>query len=353
MQKQKLQNIRSLLDELNPKNQKEELWLDTTKIEVENFLTGKKDVENSFHISTISQSFFTDANLYSARPFISTGFKKLDELITGLFKGEMIVFGGRPGMGKTTFAINLMVNISRQNIPCLYLTYDTEMKVLSSKLMSCLSSIDTLNFREDIDSEKEIDKLFDAKAELEKLPIYLFPPTTERFPDFLAKLKSSLINNKIQVLFIDTLQLLTSHHLKGSQNATINFVLEKLKQITTELGIITILFSQLNRNVENRGGEKKPLLMDLRSSGTIEELADKIIFIYRAEYYGLEEDFEGNTTKNIMDLLVAKNKHGSLGETRVRFLGKYSKILEDLDLSENFGFGPSSFGFDDIDDDNY
>lgn len=349
MQKQKLKEISSLIGELTPKTKQEELWINTTKSEIKNFLLKKIEKEDGFHISTLTQNFFTDTNLYSARPFISTGFKKLDDLITGFFYNEMTVIGGRPGMGKSTLAVNLLVNIARQDVPCLFLSYDNNSKLLTNKLISCISSIDTLNFKHDLDSEKEMDKLFDAKEELENLPIYLLAPTTERFPDFLNKLKSALINKNIKVLFVDTLQLFASHHLTGLPNTSVNFVLGKLKKITNELGIATVLFSQLNRAVETRGGAKEPLLMDLRDSGTIEEIAEKIIFIYRPEYYGLTEDEIGNSTLSMMKLIIAKNRFGTLGEANLRFLPQHSKILEDFDMKKDFGFDLNHL--DDFDDD--
>lgn len=350
MQKQKLKEIASLVEELTPKNKQEELWINTTKSEIQNFLLNKAEKEDDFHISTLTQNFFTDRNLYSARPFVSTGYKKLDELITGFYFNEMTVIGGRPGMGKSTLAVNLLVNIARQNVPCLFLSYDNSSKLLTNKLISCISSIDTLNFKEDLDSEKEMDKLFDAKEELENLPIYLLAPTSERFPDFLVKLKSALVNKNIKVLFVDTLQLFASHHLTGLPNTSVNFVLDKLKKITNELGIATVLFSQLNRSVESRGGEKLPMLVDLRDSGTIEEIAEKIIFVYRPDYYGLTEDEFGNNTLNLMKLIIAKNRFGTLGEAHLRFLPHHSKILEDFDLKKNFGFDYRGFDYDEDDD---
>jgi replicative DNA helicase len=143
------------------------------------------------------------------------------------------------------------------------------------------------------------------------------------------------------MIVIDYLQLMSGsidNKAGGNREQEISQISRSLKGLAKELQIPVIALSQLSRAVETRGGDKKPILSDLRESGAIEQDADIVIFLYRGEYYGLEQDAEGNPTKDIAEVIVAKHRNGPVGSVRTRFVNKFAKFenLDEIGASDNY-----------------
>jgi replicative DNA helicase len=149
------------------------------------------------------------------------------------------------------------------------------------------------------------------------------------------------------MIIIDYLQLMSGEKTgaggSGNREQEIASISRALKGIAKELNVPVIALSQLSRAVETRGGDKKPMLSDLRESGSIEQDADMVMFLYRPEYYGLTEDSEGNPCAGVGEVIIAKHRNGSLDTVKLRFIGKYTKFT-DLDSGDGFSqFGSNSF----------
>lgn len=138
------------------------------------------------------------------------------------------------------------------------------------------------------------------------------------------------MQHDIQLVVIDYLQLMTSteNGKSGNREQEISSISRALKSIAKELNIPIIALSQLSRKVEDRGGNKRPILSDLRESGAIEQDADLVCFLYRPEYYGFDEDDEGNSTKGVAEVIIAKHRNGALDRVRVRFIDQYIKFVD-------------------------
>ncbi len=254
---------------------------------------------------------------------IKTGIAAFDEIYSGLSLGDLILVGGRPGMGKTTFLVNLALQISKSN-PLLFISMDLSMGQVSNKFLAAETEID---FSERVDNdiaEEKKKSLGQAQLKLSQHDIYL---SECRFADeILNEIKYAIDNFQIKVVFIDYLQLIQQLSSTAEEEDLIDSFLKQLKQICRKYQIVIVVSSQLNRALEKRGGMCWPKLSDLRGSGTIEELADQIIFLYRADYYHINCDEEGNSTLGILELRVAKNNSGPLANINLKWNENFSRI---------------------------
>jgi replicative DNA helicase len=171
---------------------------------------------------------------------------------------------------------------------------------------------------------------------LTKAPLYIDDTPALSIFELRAKARRLKENHAIELIIIDYLQLMTAGaDNKGNREQEISYISRSLKGLAKELNIPIIALSQLSRNVEQRASNsKRPQLSDLRESGAIEQDADMVMFIYRAEYYNLTEDENGNSTKGRAEVIIAKHRNGSLDDIPLRFIGQYAKFA-DLDYQED------------------
>ena len=224
--------------------------------------------------------------------YIKTGFNALDNIIGGFLLGELSVIGARPGMGKTGLLLDMAINISRdKNTPVLYINLETPLKKLTSRILE--------------NNIKEGD-------DISNIELYLMS-MQGNIKTIIAEMKRYIESKNIEVVFIDYIQLVSLMKNKKYRDLELTVIIRQLKQFSIQENIAIVVSSQLNRNVEYRGGERKPSLSDLRDSGTLEQEGDKIMFLYRAEYYGLTENCDGEDTRGIAEIIVAKNRNGDTG----------------------------------------
>jgi len=266
-------------------------------------------------ISTLSKEIVQNIeNKEGNKNIIPTGFQYLDEEFGGLSLGELVVVGGRPGMGKTQFLVNLVANICERE-PILFFSFDLTPTTLTSRILSNRTGIavDKIIRNQLIDSDVNLIKM--AANQLEKSKLYVSDIGEANVTQTIEIIKEHVELYQTKIVVIDYLQLLGIGKFNIGREAEIGHICRVLKMCVKELNISIILLSQLSRAVEVRGSSKIPQLSDLRDSGSIEQIADKVWFLYRPEYYKIDEldDDEFTSTDCILMLIVAKNKNGKLG----------------------------------------
>ncbi len=248
---------------------------------------------------------------------IKTGFASLDREIGGFSLGEFVVIGGRPSMGKTQLLTTLALNISLST-PVLYFTYDLSEYLLTSRFMASLSGIATNKILQNNLTDDEKIELFSLKKQIQKHKIFINDSCHNSVSAFKAQCLKQIQENGIKIIIVDCLQMMSSKKDKNDRKHEINNFSKELKNIARDNNVCVIASSQLSRAVEFRGGDMRPQLSDLRESGAIEQDADKVFFIYRLEYYGITEDTEGNSAEGQAELIISKNKNGSLGTIKLQ-----------------------------------
>ncbi len=266
---------------------------------------------------------------------IPSGFTEIDRITSGFQKSDLIILASRPGMGKTAFALTIARNVCIDfSKPVAVFSLEMSSIQLVTRLISSETMLASEKLRkgnlENYEWEQlnaKIKKLIDAKLFIDDTPaLTIF--------ELRAKCRRLKSQHDIQIILIDYLQLMVgqSEH-KGNREQEISNISRSLKALAKELNVPIIALSQLSRAVETRGGSKKPILSDLRDSGAIEQDADIVMFIYRPEYYKLDEDEEGNPTKGLAEISIAKHRNGSLGEIPLKFIANFAKFV-DLDAGE-------------------
>ncbi len=252
---------------------------------------------------------------------LSTGFSELDDKIYGLNESDLIILAARPGMGKTSFAMNIAVNVSKKYRDKAVCVFSLEMskEQLVSRMISSEALVPTESMRTGIIPVDRWTGLTESAEVLSQLMIYI--DDTPACGVNMIKSKLRRINN-LGVVIIDYLQLMTSSiDYHGNRVAEISEITRDLKVLAKELNVPVIALSQLARNSERRE-DKRPLLSDLRDSGSIEQDADIVMFLYRNSYYD-----KNDPNKELCECNVAKNRHGETGVARIGWKGEFTKFV--------------------------
>ncbi len=243
---------------------------------------------------------------------IKTGFDNLDNIIGGFFPGELVVIGSRPAEGKTQFLIDLALNISKEH-SALFYSYDHSQYLISSRFISTLSGIPLEDLlRRNITIEQK-GLLQEKISELSDHKLLIHSGTNTSINAFKLMSTKFMKENGVKVIFIDFVQLLSSTKYKRNREQEISHVSRELKKFAKENMILIVATSQLSRALEYRKESKVPMLTDLRESGSIEQDADKVLFIYRPDFdtqMGEDTVTDGAVETQI---LVAKNRNGTTG----------------------------------------
>lgn len=274
---------------------------------------------------------------------IPSGYDEIDKLTSGWQPSDLIIIAARPGMGKTALTLSMARNIAvGQNIPVAFFSLEMSSVQLITRLISSETGLSSEKLRTGNLEDYEWEQLNIKVKNLEKAPLYIDDTASLSIFDLRAKARRLASKYGIKMIMIDYLQLMTasSGNKNGNREQEISTISRNLKALAKELKIPVIALSQLSRAVETRGGSKRPLLSDLRESGAIEQDADIVSFIYRPQYYKIEEwdDDERTPTEGQAELIVAKHRNGGLDNIRLKFIGKLGRF-ENLD---NFNT-PSEF----------
>ena len=282
---------------------------------------------------------------------IPSGFDRLDKLTSGWQPSDLVIVAARPGMGKTALTLSMARNISvGQGIPVAFFSLEMSSVQLITRLISSETGLSSEKLRTGRLEEHEWEQLNVKVRDLEKAPLFIDDTPSLSIFDLRAKARRLSSQHGIKLIVIDYLQLMTAggSGKNGNREQEISMISRNLKALAKELDVPVIALSQLSRAVETRGGSKRPLLSDLRESGAIEQDADIVSFIYRPEYYKIDEwdDEERTPTEGQAEFIVAKHRNGGLENIRLKFIGHLGKFDNLDDFSTPFEF-PSSMNSDD------
>ena len=259
---------------------------------------------------------------------LESGFVDLDRMTAGFQPGTLIILAARPAMGKTACALSMARNMAIDfHKPVAFFSLEMTGQELAMRLISSEARLPGDKLKRGHLAPYEQEQLKRGAQPLGSAPIYIDDTPQLTIFELRAKARRLKQRYDIQMIFIDYLQLMTSgtaDNRNGNREQEISMISRQLKSLSKELGIPVLAMSQLSRAVENRVGNK-PQLSDLRESGAIEQDADIVIFIYRPEYYGIQEDDHGSTA-GMADLLVAKHRSGGTGEVRLRFVKEFARF---------------------------
>ncbi|GAA4824294.1 replicative DNA helicase [Algivirga pacifica] len=262
---------------------------------------------------------------------VPSGFSNLDRVTSGWQKDDLVIIAARPAMGKTAFSLSTLRNAA-VGFDKAVVIFSLEMSAaqLVKRLVSAEAELESDKLRKGNLNEMEWQRFIDKTGSLAEAPLFIDDTPALTVLELRAKCRRLKAQHDIQLVVIDYLQLMSAgdNKSKGNREQEIAFISRSLKQLAKELSVPVIALSQLSRAVETRGGDKRPQLSDLRESGSIEQDADMVMFLYRPEYYDITEDEEGNSTVGMGEVIIAKNRAGSLENIKLRFIGKYTKFTD-------------------------
>ncbi|MGB3180819.1 MAG: replicative DNA helicase [Cyclobacteriaceae bacterium] len=265
---------------------------------------------------------------------VPSGFTSLDRVTSGWQKSDLVIIAARPAMGKTAFVVSAMRNAAVEFGHAVAI-FSLEMSnvQLVNRMISAEAQLESEKLKKGNLEEYEWEQLVHKTGRLADAPIFIDDTPALSILELRAKCRRLKAQHDIQLIIIDYLQLMSGDSSKNSgsnREQEIASISRALKNLAKELNVPVIALSQLSRAVETRGGDKRPMLSDLRESGSIEQDADMVMFLYRPEYYGITEDENGAPTQGVGEVIIAKHRNGGLDTVPLRFIGKYTRFT-DLD----------------------
>ncbi|MFH1638738.1 MAG: replicative DNA helicase [Chloroflexota bacterium] len=304
-----------------------------------------RSTQDFIHIKNILNDYFeagtgtpaTDGRAESI-PYILSGFNKLDEYIGGLQRSDLVIVAGRPSMGKTSFALSIARNAAIQQGACVAL-FSLEMahEPMVLRMLSSEASIDFRRIRLGLHTEEEERKIMNATGVLSEADIYIDDSPMLRVVEMRSRARRLQFEHRLDLIIVDYLQLMQGDNKTSNRVQEISYISRSLKAIARELNVPVIAVSQLSRAVEWRASHR-PQLSDLRESGSIEQDADIVAFIYRDDYYyRTREDWEKEFPdkeypEGIANIIIAKHRNGPTGEIDLHFIPRTAKF-EDIQTS--------------------
>jgi len=290
----------------------------------------------------------TAKNQKSGVTGVPSGFTALDRMTSGWQNSDLVILAARPAMGKTAFVLTLARNAAVEfTKPVAVFSLEMSSLQLVQRLIASESELSSEKLRKGTLEEHEFQQLHAKIGRLSEAPIFIDDTPALSVFELRAKARRLKAQHDVSCIIIDYLQLMTvGGETRGSGNREqeISTISRSLKSIAKELNVPVIALSQLSRQVEARGGDKRPQLSDLRESGAIEQDADMVLFIHRPEYYGFTVDAEGNSTAGLAEIIIAKHRNGAVGSVNLRFVDRLAKFM-DLDLP-GIDAGPGMASYD-------
>ncbi len=264
---------------------------------------------------------------------VPSGIRSLDEKTGGWQKSDLIIVAGRPGMGKTSFVLSIARNAALDaNLPVAMFSLEMSATQLVHRLFSMESGVPSDRISKGTLSEAEWIRLMDCVGKLQTSNLIIDDTPALSVFDLRAKCRRLKHKHDIQLIVVDYLQLMQGGNENsskgGNREQEISYISRSLKALAKELDVPVIALAQLSRAVETRGGNKRPMLSDLRESGSIEQDADMVLFLYRPEYYHLDTFEDESPSAGMADVMFEKNRHGSTGNVRVKFMSQFTKFTD-------------------------
>ncbi len=257
---------------------------------------------------------------------IPSGFGLLDKYITGLNKSDFILIGARPAMGKTSFALNLAQNVTvNAGKKCVFFSLEMTKEQLAERLLSSKAGIPSQKLRTGELSKEEWVRLGNAAGEFSNVELYLDDSSSITVPEIKSRVRRM---KNVDIIIIDYLGLIQSATRKENRVQEVSEITRNLKMLAKDLNIPVVCCAQLSRGTEGRGKSHRPQLSDLRESGSIEQDADIVMFLYREDYYRgeVDEDKQDDIDANLTELIVAKNRHGAVGTIEMTFDKEFTRF---------------------------
>lgn len=257
---------------------------------------------------------------------IPSGFGMLDKYITGLNKSDFILIGARPAMGKTSFALNLAQNVSMlAKKKCVFFCLEMTKEQLAERLLASHAGVPSQKLRTGELTDDEWIRLGNAAGDYEDVELYLDDTSSITVPEIKSRVRRL---KNVDIIIIDYLGLITSATRKENRVQEVSEITRNLKMMAKDLNIPVVCCAQLSRGTEGRGKSHKPQLSDLRESGSIEQDADIVMFLYRPDYYRneVDDDKQDEIDANLTELIVAKNRHGAVGTVELTFDKEFTRF---------------------------
>lgn len=275
---------------------------------------------------------------------VPSGFTALDRVTSGWQPSDLVIIAARPGMGKTAFVVsalrNAAVDFAR---PVAIFSLEMSSVQLVNRMISAEAELESEKIKRGDLADYEWEQLIHKTTRLSNAPIFIDDTPALSILELRAKCRRLVSQHGVSLIIIDYLQLMTGDTSKsggGNREQEIASISRALKGIAKELNVPVLALSQLSRAVETRGGDKKPQLSDLRESGSIEQDADMVIFLYRPEYYGITQDESGMPLSGMGEVIIAKHRNGKTDTVPLKFIGKFTKFADMEVSSAPAGFTP-------------
>jgi replicative DNA helicase len=300
-------------------------------------LNEERSVSEYYPISEIIQQVLKIINDLSKKDTIITGipsgFYDLDKLTTGFHEGDLVIIAARPAMGKTSFALSIIHNVSViERLPSAFFSLEMSKEQIGMRLLSLESRIPLKSLRSGFLGEKDLERLTEVALDIAKAPIYIDDTASLSILELRAKARRLKREKDIKLIVVDYLQLMRSHRRTENRQQEVAEISRGLKALAKELNIPVIALAQLSRQVEIRA-DKRPQLADLRESGSIEQDADLVMFIHRPEYYKKNPTPE---EEGLAEIIIAKQRNGPTGIVKLAFIKDITKF-ENLAMIEDEG----------------
>lgn len=258
---------------------------------------------------------------------IQSGFTELDRITGGWQSPDLIIIAARPSMGKTVVGVCVAKEAAQKfKKPVGFFSLEMSKRQVMQRMIATDSEVDLDNIIRGTTNDYQINLIATKTNGLATVPLYIDDTPAISILELRAKARRMKHEHNIQMIVVDYLQLMRGDST-GNREQEVASISRGLKGIAKELNIPVIALSQLSRGVEGRG-DKRPQLSDLRESGSIEQDADVVMFLYRAEYYKIEQDADGMPTAGVLEVITAKNRNGKTGSLYLKFIGKYAKIAD-------------------------
>lgn len=261
---------------------------------------------------------------------VPSGFTAIDRVTGGWQRTDLIILAARPGMGKTSLAVNMGFNAAKGfNMPVAVFSLEMSQTQLATRILSDLAEIDSHKMRQGKVTADELMRLAQITESLATVPLYIDETPGMTIFQMRAALRRLKMRHDIQLVIVDYLQLMSGMGERGqNRDQQLGEITKGLKLMAKEMNVAVIALSQLSRAVEIRGGAKRPQLSDLRESGNLEQDADVVAFLYRPEYYGIMEDESGASLAGVAEVIFAKHRNGALGTERLRFQKELTRFSD-------------------------
>ena len=255
---------------------------------------------------------------------VPTGYPSLDDLTTGLHGGELVIIGGRPSMGKSTLVMNIVEYAAiKHGKKAAVFSLETPKEQIVQRLLCSYSNVSMQNVRQGVLTERDWDSLAESMGPMSAAPIYVDDTSSISVPEIRSRCRRLQLEHGLDLVVIDYMQLMSSASNRRSDNRQneVSEISRMLKGLAQELRVPVIAAAQLSRGLQGRA-DHRPVLSDIRESGSIEQDADVVMFIHREAYYDKE-----SAAQNEAEIIIAKQRNGPLGTVKLAWLGEYTKFV--------------------------